>query len=161
MQLKDALIISSVEHTLHWFPLRRLSICSTYSIYLHIRKCYVQYIGAEYTRTHILPPLPSLSLSWECFPAKCNFPHLMLPKKEILIKLHLLIHFRGPQKEGRNRKGYTKVQCSTSGRQTASLTRGSPPHLLYKRGIDPRVKPGVWRPEIGPRLLCFFAVLLN
>jgi hypothetical protein len=27
------------------------------------------------------------------------------------------------------------------------LTRGSPPHLLYKRGGEPRVKPGVWRPE--------------
>jgi hypothetical protein len=28
------------------------------------------------------------------------------------------------------------------------LNRGSPPYLLYKREGEPRVKPGVWRPEM-------------
>jgi hypothetical protein len=34
-----------------------------------------------------------------------------------------------------------------SERQTPGLTRGSPPHVLYKGG-EPQVKPGVWRPEM-------------
>jgi hypothetical protein len=29
-----------------------------------------------------------------------------------------------------------------SGRQTPGLTRGSPPHLLYKRGMNPGLNPG-------------------
>jgi hypothetical protein len=29
---------------------------------------------------------------------------------------------------------------------------GSPPHLLYKRGVEPRVKPGLWRPKIRAQL---------
>jgi hypothetical protein len=35
-----------------------------------------------------------------------------------------------------------------SGRQTPRLTRSLPPHLLYKRGSEARVEPGIWRPEM-------------
>jgi hypothetical protein len=35
-----------------------------------------------------------------------------------------------------------------SGRQTSVLTRGAPPLLYNKCGGEPRVKPGVWRPEM-------------
>jgi hypothetical protein len=34
------------------------------------------------------------------------------------------------------------------GRQTPSLTQGLPPFLFNKCGGEPRVKPGVWRPEM-------------
>jgi hypothetical protein len=40
------------------------------------------------------------------------------------------------------------ARAHISGRQTLGLTRGSPPNLLYKKGGEPRVEPGVWRPEM-------------
>jgi hypothetical protein len=49
------------------------------------------------------------------------------------------------------RIGFTLVRswAHISGRQTPGLTRGSPPHLLYKRGVNPGlIKPGGWRPEM-------------
>jgi hypothetical protein len=42
------------------------------------------------------------------------------------------------------------ARAHISGRQTPGLT----PHLLYKKGSEPRrVKPGVWRPEIWALLI--------
>jgi hypothetical protein len=41
---------------------------------------------------------------------------------------------------------FFEPRAHISGRQTQGLTRGSPPpppYLLYKRGVSPRVKPGV------------------
>jgi hypothetical protein len=39
-------------------------------------------------------------------------------------------------------------RAHNSGRKTQGLTRVHPPHLLYKKGGEPRVKPGVLRPEM-------------
>jgi hypothetical protein len=36
-----------------------------------------------------------------------------------------------------------------TGHQTQGLTRGSPPHLLYKRGSEPRVKPEIWAQDMS------------
>jgi hypothetical protein len=48
----------------------------------------------------------------------------------------------------------TVYRAQISGRQTPGLTRGSPP-LLTNAGVEPRVKPGVWRPEMWAQYTLF------
>jgi hypothetical protein len=43
------------------------------------------------------------------------------------------------------------VRAQILGRKTPGLTRGSPSFYIANAGEEPRVKPGVWHPEICAR----------
>jgi hypothetical protein len=50
---------------------------------------------------------------------------------------------------------YFLCRAQISGRQAPGLTRGSSPFYITNAGCEPRVKPGVWPPEMWAQRQCY------